>query len=65
MTTILIEEDLKMVNNRFKTKLDLLNYLLEDIWDIVLSNEMQSLIDNSKEEDFINYEDYKKWLCSK
>jgi hypothetical protein len=31
MTTILIEEDLKMVNNRFKTKLDLLNYLLEDI----------------------------------
>jgi hypothetical protein len=54
-----------MVNNRFKTKLDLLNYLLEDIWDIVLSNEMQSLIDNSKEEDFINYEDYKKWLCSK
>jgi hypothetical protein len=54
MTTILVEEDLKIANNKFKTKHD----LLEDLWDVFLSDEMQELVNKSKKEDFVTYEDF-------
>ncbi len=57
MTTILVEEDLK-IQNTFKTKLDLLMYLLDEYEDVVLWNEMEELIKNSKKEDFVGYEDF-------
>lgn len=57
MTTILVEEDLK-IQNTFKTKKDLLLYLLDEYEDVVLWNEMENLIKSSKKEDFVSYEDF-------
>ena len=58
MTTILLEEDIKLKNNTFRTKNDLLLFLLEESEDVVLWNEMNNLINNSSNNDFVSYENF-------
>ncbi|MBW7954317.1 hypothetical protein H3C61_00690 [Candidatus Gracilibacteria bacterium] len=58
MTTIILKEDLKLTNNVFKTKVELIDFLLNDYQDLVLSDEMQKILDNSTKNDFVSYDDF-------
>ena len=58
MTTILLEEDIELINNKFKTKNDLLLFLLGEVENVVLWKEMKEILDSSEKDDFMSYENF-------